>query len=203
MFRLFFSTFLALVAVPALASTADFDDKRVEVVGPQGEMHSLVRASASVVVEVPPEQAWALLADFGSVQDYFASIVKSDWIGDPGLAEGSERFCDLSFQGRDVHVKERIFELEPGSHFVYDVYDWENFPLKRMHNTFGVRVDAQGRTVVYNVIDFKLKPAMMSGLMRKTMAGSARATMLGMKHVLETGDGTLSREALEALYPDA
>ena len=195
------STVLALtLAAPALAGMDDWDARRVEVPGPDGTRHKLVRAFGETVVDVPPEDVWALLADFGAVQDYFPSIVESDWIGTPELGVGAARYCDLQFQGRDIHVKERIFAFEEGSWFTYDVYDWENFPLKRMHNTFGVRVDDEGRTRVYNIIDFKLKPAVMTGLARGQMQDNARRTVLGIKHILETGDRDFTPEELDEKY---
>jgi hypothetical protein len=193
-----------LLALPAAAMDEDtFDERRVEVEGPDGEWYKLTRVSAEVVVDATPEEAWSVLADFGAVQDYVASVAESDWIGDAVLEEGAARYCDIHFQGRDLHVKERIFDLEDGAWFTYDVYDWSNFPLTRMHNTFGVTVDDAGRTVLYNVIDFKLKPAFLTGLLRGQMQGSARASLLSVKHWLETGESDAPREELEALYPNA
>lgn len=203
-FRTALVTAALALSVPAAANMGDdWDAKKVEVAGPDGTLHKLHRVTAEVTVDATPEEAWELLADFGGVQDYFQSIYESDWIGDPELDEDAARYCKINFQGRDLMVKERIFELTDGESFTYDVYDWTNFPLNRMHNTFGVYVDEMGHTVVYNVIDYKLKPAFLSGMMRGQLRGSAHATMLAMKHVLETGEGDLTRDELEELYPNA
>jgi len=197
---------IALIAAFGLASgvahaAPDFDAKRVQVADPDGETVRMTRASAQVVVDASPEEVWELLADFGGVEDYLLAITASDWIGGTEMGDGAARYCDISFQGRNVHVKERIFDYVEGSEFTYDVYDWTNFPLDRMHNTFGVMVDDAGQTVVYNVIDYKLKPRMLSGVMRGTMSRSARGSLLGIKHYLETGDASLDRDQLFARYP--
>ena len=191
------------VALPAAADVGDPDDRKVEVRGPDGDLRKLARVHDEVVVDVTPEEAWAILADFGQVQDHIAAIVESDWVGEPGLDADAARYCDLVFGKREVHVKERIFELVDGESFTYDVYDWTNFPLKHMHVTFGVRVDEQGQTRLYNVVDYRLKPGMMTGMMRGRMHKSARSSVLAFKHALETGQGNLTADELLASYPDA
>jgi hypothetical protein len=197
------ATAALLLALPAAAmEDARWDDRRVEVEGPDGELYGLTRVSWDVVVDASPEDAWALLADFGGVQEYVDTITESDWIGAPVLDDGAARYCKLDFQGRDILVKERIFDLEEGAWFTYDVYDWTNFPLKRMHNTFGVTVDQAGNTVVYNIIDYKLKPAFLSGIMRGQLRSSARSSLLALKHYLETGEGDVPPDELDALYPN-
>lgn len=199
---------IALTAgLGALASppqdVASWQERRVEVAGPGGEERKLARVAYEVEVEVSPEEAWAALADFGGVQDYVASITGSDWIGEAELGHEAARYCDISLPRRSVHVKERIFAFEDGAYFTYDVYDWTNFPLKQMHNTFGVRVDDQGRTHLYNVIDYKLKPALLTGVMRGQLRNSARNALLAFKHYLETGEANAAQASIEARYPDA
>lgn len=176
----------------------DFE-RSVKVETPDGNRR-LARVSYEVPVDVSPDKVWALLADYGAVQDHFPAIVDSDYIGSSDLGEGTARFCDIDFNGRAVHVKERILEIEHGAWFTYDVYEARNFPLNTMRVGFGVRVDEAGQTFAYNIIDYRLKPAAMTGLLRGNMRNSARSTVLAIKHVLETGEQR-SGDELDQLYP--
>lgn len=194
---------LALFAAPALAGGSPWDDRleRSVRVDTERGTKKLARVQYEVPVDAPAEEVWALLADFGAVHRYFPAITDSAFVGSAGLEEGTARFCDINFSGRDVHVKERITEIEPSSWFTYDVYESVNFPLDAMFVSFGVRTDDVGQTWVYNIIDYRLKPAMMTPLFRGTMEDSAQNTVLGIKHVVEH-DEVLYSDRLRELYPD-
>lgn len=167
------------------------------------ENSTLHRVYDEAVVDATPQEVWAALADFGNAEHIAASIYESDTIGDvQEMGVGCERYCNLEFQGNQVHVKERVFEVEDGHYYTYDVYEFVNFPAKQFHATFGVKTNEAGQTVVFNLVDYKLKYG-MTPLMRGTMQESARTTVLGYKHFVETGNGNLALDELEALYPNA
>ena len=196
---------LAVLAIAPIAhaeqpASLDDLDRAVKVDTDHGARR-LARVAYEVPVDATPDEVWALLADYGAVHDYFPAIVDSDYVDDVPFGMDCARFCDIDFNGRAVHVKERIFAFDEGSEFTYDVYESENFPIDTMHVTFGVRVGDDGGTQVYNVIDYRLKPAMMTGLFRGRFRRSARSTVLGIKHVLET-DERVSGDTLDALYSD-
>ncbi|MCO4745408.1 MAG: SRPBCC family protein [Proteobacteria bacterium] len=197
-----------LLTSPALAesmSTSDNpwedEDLRSVKVHTEAGKRRLARVSYEVPVDAPPSEVWALLADYGAVHEYFPSIVDSDYVGPDGLEADTARFCDIDFNGRNVHVKERITAIEDNAWFVYDVYETVNFPIDTMHVAFGVRTDDDGQTWVYNIIDYRLKPAMMTGMLRGSFHNSARNTVLGIKHVVET-DERLNSDALDVIYPE-
>ncbi len=100
--------------------------------------------------------------------------------------------------GSGVHTLEAHKECP---YFTYDVYESVNFPLDKMLASFGVRTDDVGQTWVHNIIDYRLKPAMMTPLFRGTMEDSARNTVLGIKHVVER-DEVLYSDRLREFYAD-
>lgn len=53
---------------------------------------------------------------------------------------------------------------------------------------------------VYNVIDYMLKPAMMTGLFRGTMKKNASGAVLSYKHFIETGEGSVPIDELRERY---
>lgn len=167
----------------------DLTRRHVVHVAPAGASTRLARVFHERVVDASPEEAWALLSDYGNVHAYAPVVTASGLLGDsPESGLHCDRSCSLDFQGRQVEIKERVFAWDEGSSFTYDVYEAQNFPLKKMHVTFGVRQDALGRTVVYNIIDYRLKPGIMTGFMRRTMRRSAVTSVLSFKHYLETGE---------------
>ena len=207
--------FAALLAQPAQADTEtagglvddhgrydhDLDKRRVVHVDPFGKKTRLTRVYHERVVETSPAEAWAVLADYGGVHSYAPIVTASGLVGDsPETGLDCVRACDLDFQGRSVRIKERVFVWDEGRSYTYVVYDAVNFPLKKMHVTFGVRVDERGRTVLYNIIDYRLKPGFLTPVMRGQMKTSALTSVLSYKHYLETGASAPDPDTLVARY---
>ncbi|AUP80858.1 hypothetical protein C1H87_19950 [Flavivirga eckloniae] len=84
-------------------------------------------------------------------------------------------------------VKEKIINIKDGEYYIYDVYDWEDFPLKKMNNTFGVKVNAQGKTTIYQITEYRLKPRFLTWIMKGEMRSQARTALISYKHYMETG----------------
>lgn len=207
--------FAALLSQPALADVKeagglvddhgrydhDLTKRHVVHEDPFGKRTRLARVYHERIVDASPAEAWAVLADYGGVHAYAPVVTASDLVGDsPETGLDCVRSCDLSFQGRDVTIKERVFAWDEGRSYTYTVYDAVNFPLKKMHVTFGVRVDEQGRTVLYNIVDYRLKPGIMTGFMRGTMRKSTMTSVLSYKHYLETGEPAPDIDQLVARY---
>jgi len=194
----------ALLASPASAADLydrDLEKQKVEVMDDNGDSWNLTRVFHERVVDATPEEAWQSLADYGGVAHVSPTIYKAGVISDNAeFAVGCERFCSLEFQGRDIYIEERIIELVEGEHYTYDVYEWENFPLRKMFVTFGVKTNDMGETVLYNIVDYQLKPRIMTGMMKGQMADSARTGVLAYKHFTETGKGGLGPDDLVAMY---
>jgi|GEM_PF-2519219 len=200
-------SFLLLLPGAALAGhDLDLDKTDITVPGPEGEPVKLARVSYESVVDATPTQVWEALIDFGNVHQISKSIYESDVLGETPVGEGCERYCNIKFQGLKVHVKERIIEFEEtadASWFVYDVYEWRNFPLAKNLITFGVRTNEAGQTVLFNIVDYRLRPNSMTEIMRGQMRKTAMTGVLGTRLFVETGEGQKTLPQLRKLYPDA
>ncbi|MGI9542449.1 MAG: hypothetical protein ACR2MX_04270, partial [Cyclobacteriaceae bacterium] len=112
------------------------------------------------------------------------------------------RYCDINFKKREIKVKEKIVDwqiADQKKEYMYDVYEFENFPMKKMYNVWGVR-EENGEVFLYNKVFYKMKPGMMTGLMRGQMKKVARDGVLSYKHYVETGEGNVASKVLREKY---
>ena len=186
-----------LTLLSSTAFATDLDPEKQRTNDGRGRM---LRTYDEAIVDSTPEEVWAALSDFGQVHDIAGAVYEADYIGEPTLEMDCERYCKIDFEGRDVYVEERVVELHPGSYYTYEVTETEGFPIKRMFVTFGVYVNDSGETVVFNITDYKLKPSVMSGVMRSKMEGSNQSSVLSYKHYVETGIGNIPADELARLY---
>ncbi len=165
----------------------------------------LTTIEAEVVVDVTPEKAWDILADYGNVASFLTQIEDSKSINgsqDRAALDG-ERRCTLPSGKKKILLSERITDIVDGEYYTYDVYDWENLPLKTMHNTFGVRTNNQGETTIYQRTEYRLSPGFLTYLMKGKLRAGAREALLGYKHYMETGEKNVDIKILKKKYKDA
>ncbi len=156
-----------------------------------------------MVVNVAPEKAWEILASYGDVGTYHAGLNSSSSInGSPNEAEmDCERICYIPRTKRkEIMVKEKIIAIKEGEYYTYDVYEWENFPIKKMHNTFGVKTNDKGETVIYQITNFRMKPGFLTGLMKGRLRKGAREALISYKHYMETGEKRVALKELKKTY---
>lgn len=167
---------------------------------PQKEM-KLMKVNYEVEVNVSPEKAWEVLASYGDVGNYHSGVKSSESInGSSNTAEmGCDRVCYLEDGKRKITVKEKIIDFKNGQYYTYDVYDWENFPLKKMQNTFGVKT-TNNKTVIYQTIRYRLKPRILTLPMKGKMKNSAYEALIAYKHYMETGEKNVSMDELKKKY---
>ena len=152
-------------------------------------------------VDVSPQEAWAVINRYGDVGD-INGVLKSSKAVNGSANEGSmgaDRMCVIPNGKKDILVWEKIIDFKEGSHLTYDVYQWENFPLNKMHNTFGVKVKG-GQTYIYQRSKYRLKPGFLSGIMKGKLRGGAREALTGFKHFLETGEARVDPKVLKKQY---
>lgn len=158
----------------------------------------LLKEKYQVQVDVSCAEAWNALAMYGDVGTFNAALMSSYSLNpDMEFGIGSERFCQID---RKVSVKERIIRYEDGEKYSYDVYEWENFPLKKMINTFGVSTDDKGNTVIYQESEFRLKPGFLSYVMKRVLRKGMRDALLSYKNFMETGDRRTDVKQLRQMY---
>lgn len=165
----------------------------------------LTKLTDEVVVNVTPAEAWAVINSYGDVGSYHSAIAHSRSMnGSPNEGKmGCERECTIENGRKDVVVVEKIIEYEEGSYYKYDVTDWKNFPIKKFYNTFGVKTNAQGQTVIYVISEYRLTSGLMTRMAKgKLKKGNHRALLL-YKHYMETGEKNADPKAVEKQYRNA
>lgn len=156
-----------------------------------------------VPVNVAPEKAWKIFESYGDIGTFHAGLESSSSInGSSNTAKmDCERICYIPrTKTKNIMVKEKIIDYKKGEYYTYNVYEWENFPLKKMYNTFGVKTNNKGETIIYQLTNFRLKPGFLTGMMKGKLRKGARETLLGYKHYMETGEKRVALKELKKQY---
>jgi hypothetical protein len=155
-----------------------------------------------MIVDVDSQTAWDALANFGDVGSHHPQVKRSKPLnGSKNEALlGSDRECIIIDGKKEIMVREKIIDFVASEYYTYEVYDWKNFPLKKMTITFGVKKNSQGKTVIYQKTDFRLKPGFLTYIMKGKLRNGAREGLLGYKHFLETGEQKTDIKVLRKKY---
>lgn len=143
-----------------------------------------------MLINVTPEKMWQILSHYGDVSNFHAGVEESHSIeGNINKAEmGCERECNIVDMGLKIQLKERIVNYQEGIGYQYDVYEWKNFPLRKMLFGFTISEGVQGKAILRIDIDYKAKPAFLTPLMAWKMRALVHDVLLGYKHFTETGE---------------
>jgi len=149
-------------------------------------------------VDATPEQVWDVLAKYGNVASFHTIVAESSSIDGSSneVTMGCERSCTIYDGKRRIDIKERVTEIEEGKYYRYEVYEWINFPLKKMFVGFGVKKDEEGNTILYQVQNYRLKPSFLTGLMKGKLQKRQREALIVCKHYIETGEENPDLEKL-------
>lgn len=153
-------------------------------------------------VNVTPEQMWQVLSRYGDISNFHAGVVESHSL-DGNINEakiGCERECNIVDMGLKIQLKERIVNYQEGVGYQYDVFEWKNFPLRKMLFGFAISEDVQGKTRLRIDIDYKAKPAFLTPLMAWKMRVLVHDVLLGYKHFAETGEKRTPLKLLRSQY---
>ena len=149
----------------------------------------LATISEELVVNVTPEKAWKVLNSFGDVGSYHSGIISSKPLNGSEIegSLGCERQCTLVNGKKELIIDEKIIEFEEGSHYKYWA-ESEDFPAKAFYNTFGVKENNLGQTVIYVLTEYRMKPGFMTGLVKGKLRKGNKDALLFYKHYMETGE---------------
>ena len=101
--------------------------------------------SEQIAIDVPSEQVWAALADYGRPHDYFTQILDAHILGEQEQGIGAVRHCDLPGRGNN-YIVEEITEWNEGTSFTYVVTD-TNAPITDSSVTWSVEPNGSGSIV--------------------------------------------------------
>ncbi len=135
-------------------------------------------------IDVPADEAWKILDDFGGIHQYHPLVERSPIKNGVASGLGAERVCH--FDNGDA-ITERITGYEAGREYTVEITDLGKFPLKAAGGTFGVRPAGKGRSTVR--FDFRFQPKFgpIGWLMGKTvMRSQFRRIVADMLAGLET-----------------
>jgi len=143
-----------------------------------------------ITVNVTTSELWVVLARYGDVSSFHGGVKESFHVsGSQDTAEmGGERICNIVDMGLKIQLKERIVKYVKGESYQYEVYEWKNFPVRKMLFKFSISEDQQSNAILKIDIDYKAKPAFLTPLMVGKMKKLARDILLGYKHYTETGE---------------
>ena len=158
----------------------------------------------TVVVDVSPEKAWEVLSSYGDVGSFIHGVKSSKSLnGSMNKAHmNCDRQCMIQNGKQEMTIKEKIIDISEGNYYTYDVYSFEGFPFKvdKFNITFGVDVNENGKTVVYQKVNYRLKSGLLTAMMKGQLKKGAGDTLLGYKHYMETGEKNVEAKILRKKY---
>ena len=153
-------------------------------------------------IDVTPEQMWQVLSVYGDVSVFHGGVEHSYKVeGSDNKAKiGGERVCNIVDMGLKIQLKERIIDYQEGVGYQYEVYEWKNFPLRKMFFKFSMRKSFDGNTLLRLDIDYKAKPAILTSIMGWKMRILIHDVLLGYKHYAQTGEKKVPLPTLRKKY---
>jgi len=157
-----------------------------------------------VVVNNTPQEVWKALVAYGNVSTFHSTIDESIVLN--GSAEkamlGAEREIQIPDGINNIINKEKIIKIIEGIYYTYDVYESENFPIKKMQVTYGVRLNFKGQTILFSKTYFKFNNALANRFLRKKLDRVNKDSLLAYKYYLETGEKDTDIEVLRKRFID-
>jgi hypothetical protein len=155
-----------------------------------------------VIVNSPPEDVWQALASFGNVSSFLSTIDEGAALnGSLNLAViGAERESIIPQGINNIIQKERIIELMEGVFYTYDVYESESLPVKKMFITYGIKLDEEGKTVLYSIVRYKMNSSLKTRMLKGKLDKGNMDSLIAYKYYVETGEENRNIEVLRKQY---
>lgn len=160
--------------------------------------------SDEVVINSPPAETWEALAAFGNVSNFLSTIDEGSALnGSQDLAVlGAERESIIPKGIHNIIQKERIIELVEGAYYTYEVYESENFSVKKMYVTYGVKLDSEGNTVLYGITEYKMNSSLATRMVKGKLSKGNMDSLIAYKHYIETGEENRDIDSLRKRYDE-
>jgi len=153
-------------------------------------------------INTSSENMWQILSQYGDVSRFHGGVVEShkEQGSQDTASLGCERICHIVDLGLQITLKERIVDYVEGESYQYEVYEWKNFPIKKMLFGFKLAGLNESNCLLSIDIDYRAKPAILTPLMVGKMNRLARDVLLGYKHYAETGETRTPIKQLKSRY---
>jgi hypothetical protein len=165
----------------------------------------LTTTQAELIVNVSTEKAWEVINSYGDVGDYHSGVTSSKSLeGSANLGSmNCERECTIENGRKDIVVVEKIIEYKENSHYRYEFTRTENFPIEKFYNTFGVKKNAEGKTVIYVKSEFRLDPWFLKYMAKGKLRRGNKDALIAYKHFMETGEKNVDIKILRKKYKNS
>ena len=183
-------TIIILVAI-ILAGQITIAQKEIKLTTIQSEQ----------IVDVSQEKAWDVINSYGDVGSYHSQITSSKPINGSEIegSLGCERQCFIENGKNDITVDETIIEFVDNSHYKYSASS-EQFPAKAFYNTFGVKLNDEGKTVIYVTTEYRMNSWIINGMAKGKLKKGNEDTLLFYKYYMETGEKNGDQEMIKKKY---
>ena len=153
-------------------------------------------------IQTSSEKMWDILSQYGDVSRFHGGVAEShkEQGSENAASLGCERVCNIVDLGLHITLKERIVDFVEGESYQYEVYEWKNFPIKKMLFGFRITNSNEDRTTLALDIQYKASPAFLTPLMARKMRRLAHDILLGYKHYAETGEMRVPIKKLKSKY---
>lgn len=153
---------------------------------PTDDMHT---ARVTKEIDAPIEDVWAVLDDFGNVQEYSPKNKACRLLDGPETGVGARRETELYAGFSVVH---EITEYEPERRMRFDHIDVGEFPVKEIHVEFTLNSVGDSRTEVTMAADYRPKWGLIGMVLGKTvlkrkLRGLLEDTLGGLDKHIQTG----------------
>jgi hypothetical protein len=171
----------------------------------QGAGAELGLVENSIVVRSSPDEVWKVLSDFAGIGDFHVLYEESSRVnGESDVASlGLERIGLIPNGNFNVILTERIVQIEEGSHYTYEVTDWENIALGVMRVTYGVRTNELGSTELYSRTYYEMSNGIMTRLFKSRFQRDSKDSLISYKYYIETGGREKDRKRLRKWFREA
>jgi len=166
------------------------------LIGSIGMAQKMDKKYKSVEVEIqikaPAAKVWnAMVKDYGAIANWSPFVYSANYEnGSLNGIKGAERKCNLNANGsRWVH--EKIADIDEQKMEMRNiVLDGEKFPLDTDNTQayYRVKDNGDGTSTASYLLQFRGKPAMMTGMMKGAFKKSLEGNLKGLKHYVETGE---------------
>lgn len=118
----------------------------------------------TTLVEAPPPEVWAILADIGTISRWNPGVRHSESTSDARSGEGATRHCDLP-GGR--YLEERAIDWVEGESFRIEILD-SNLPLRHSTVRFAIEAAGEGTRVTVEP-EYELKGGRLGSLLDRLL----------------------------------
>ncbi|MBI4791118.1 MAG: SRPBCC family protein [Chloroflexi bacterium] len=142
-----------------------------------------------VIISAPTDKVWQVLADFGGVEKWAPTVVKSYCPSEVTRGVGTKRV--LTTTTGEV-TEEIIVEWDEGRGFTFEIPDGLASVIRMLRESWSVEDSPQGTEVVV-IMDYQMKPGVINAILdsvavRRVLGKMLVQNLAGLKHHIETGE---------------